>query len=722
MGAEGAVNIIYQGRARRSRGRRTAERAPARRGLRGGVREPVHRRRARLRRRRHPSVRDAAAAHRGPRDAGDQAGHQPAEEAWQHPALKPGAAAVDGSPVFAQRQAARHRSAGVLIANRGEIAVRIIRACRELGIETVAVYSDADADAAHVRARRRRRPGGAAAAGRELPPDRRHRRCSHRNRGRGDPSGLRLPRRASGVCRGAVEAAGLVFVGPSAAVIEPLGDKLACAPNSPGPSGVDAVPGTLEPAPIDRPDQVAGIVAEAERDRLPPARQGGRGRGRAGDAAGRARGRAPGRAGRGLAGGGRGVRRRLRLPRAGDHPGAPHRGPAAGRCRQAASSRSASATAPSSGATRSWSRRRPRPACPATSGRASTSSRSGSPRPPVFGTRRPPSSFAAPDGRFYFLEVNTRLQVEHGVTELVIGPRHRPRAAPPRGGPTAFGRRPAARRARPPTRRATPSRSGSPPRTPAATSRPRRAACRRWVMPGGPGVRVDTAIEAGDRVPPEYDNLIAKVMVHAGRPVGGHRPTSAGAGRDRDRRDPDDPAVPSVRRAGADVPVGGAVDRLGRGPLGRGGGAGGRSEPGPGRSGPRGPGGPRGPRWRHRESPRRPSRRWRLLTVPATPRVDGRGCRSRRRVAPSGHPGRGRPVASMSRRATLRGPARGSPVEPRVIAQGGGSGSLEPAGDSRATLMVAGRHRTAAPHRRRPGPPAAPESSRSVDRSRSWRS
>ena len=111
------------------------------------------------------------------------------------------------------------------------------------------------------------------------------------------------------------------------------------------------------------------------------------------------------------------------------------------------------------------------------------------------------------DGSFYFMEMNTRIQVEHPVTEMVTGidlvkQQIAVAAGEPLGIPN--GLQAARPRHRVPDQR----------RGPATPSRPRPGKLTTFHLPGGPGVRVDTHGYEDYVVPPHYDSLVAKLIVH----------------------------------------------------------------------------------------------------------------------------------------------------------------------------------------------------------------
>lgn len=112
------------------------------------------------------------------------------------------------------------------------------------------------------------------------------------------------------------------------------------------------------------------------------------------------------------------------------------------------------------------------------------------------------------DNNFYFIEVNARIQVEHPVTELVTGidlVREQIRIAA--GDKLRFTQKDVVHRGC-----AIECRINA--EDPSAGFRPSPGQITRWHVPGGPGVRVDTHVVPGYRVPPNYDSLIAKLLVH----------------------------------------------------------------------------------------------------------------------------------------------------------------------------------------------------------------
>ena len=150
----------------------------------------------------------------------------------------------------------------ILIANRGEIAVRVIRACREMEIESIAVYSDADAAAPHVvRADYAVRIGPAPPAESYLSADA-ILGAAHELRAEAVHPGYGFLSENADFAR-ACDRAGLVFIGPPADAIDRMGSKIA-ARQLAEQAGVPVVPGET---PVDQTDEA--IAAAARRIGFP---------------------------------------------------------------------------------------------------------------------------------------------------------------------------------------------------------------------------------------------------------------------------------------------------------------------------------------------------------------------------------------------------------------------------------------------------------------------
>ena len=392
----------------------------------------------------------------------------------------------------------------VLIANRGEIAVRVMRTCREMGIRTVAVYSDADATARHVI-----EADDAVRLGAAPPAD------SYLNIGRVIDAARQTGAEAihpgygflsenAGLADASVDA-GLVFIGPPAAAMRAMGSKIG-ARRLMQSAGVPVVPGET---PADQSlAALSTALARVGRPALVKPSAGGGGIGmrvvREGDDAEAALSAARRDAEHAFGDGTLYVERLIERPRhveiqvfADMHGGVVslfERECSIQRRHQKVIEES-----PSPALT---------PELRLAMGEAAVAAARAA-RYQNAGTVEFLLDDSGADARFYFLEMNTRLQVEHPVTELVTGvDLVRAQLLIAAGQPLPFKPERLAQRGHAIELRVYAE-------DPADGFLPQAGPLLVYREPRGPGVRVDSGVGQGDEVPVHYDPLLAKLIVHA---------------------------------------------------------------------------------------------------------------------------------------------------------------------------------------------------------------